>query len=303
MEQPKTAQATEPTASRVGFIRGLKSSAARVEHADPLRLVRRMLAEYGRSQLYEWYKACLIGKVIFDVDGKRGTTTAEALLEAALAGLAAFFGHMPDRYIIAAAHGTDPDHPNGNKLSYRIYVPGVRMRMSDIKARLIRLGLDKNRPFDAAIYGSQQKLRMAGSIKTEDDRRPLKLVDEAGAEIEPTVQLLLDTLVQVVEDQWPLIEEPKEPEEPMKTALAKRSATSTTVAVAVAPEQPPRKRGRPTKDNTLPAEWRDALDSMGFKEVHSKGAFQDARGRGFSFSSTSRASCPCCTREHVSNNW
>ena len=57
--------------------------------------------------------------------------------------------------------------------------------MSDVKARLVRLGLDHNRPFDAAIYGKNQKLRMVGSLKTPQDTRVLRLLAPDGSFAEP----------------------------------------------------------------------------------------------------------------------
>ena len=184
----------------VNFIVGLKSPAARAESATPDRLAHRMRATYGDAQLYEWYKSSIIGKPMFDVDGKADATTAEQLLADALAGITTFFGFTPPDIVIASSHSPPG---TGNKLSYRLFVPGFRMLVADMKKRLVRLGLDKNRPFDGAIYGANQKLRMVGSFKTPDDRRVLALVDR-----EPTEAVLLDTLVQVTDPAWPLIEEP-----------------------------------------------------------------------------------------------
>ena len=290
-----TVMTTEPR--RVAIVCGLKSSAAQVEHADPPRLVRRMSAEYRKSQLYEWYQSTTVGKVAFDVDGKSDTTTAPKLLADALAGVATFFGSMPSRYIITASHGAGPGHYNGDKLSFRIVVAGVRMQMKDVKARLVRLGLDRNRPFDAAIYGANQKLRMAGSIKTQQDKRPLVFIDDRGQELQPTPQLFMDSIVQVVEDEWELLEEPQTSEAVV--------APVTKRVVEKAPDAAPTivKRGRPCKSDTLPSKWRDLLESMGFTEVKSQKAFSNDRGHGYAFSSSSRKECPCCTRSHDSNNW
>ena len=307
----------EPT---VAIVAGLRASAARVEQASPAALVRRMLAEYGRAQLFEWYKASLVGKVVFDVDGKASATTAAALLEAALAALDAFFGVGPDtprpRILIAASHG-DPDAAvNADKLSYRIYVLGFRMRMSDIKRRLLRLRLDDKHggPFDAAIYSANQKLRMAGSIKTPDDPRNLALVDSTGAPREPTAALLMDTLVQVVDDSWPLIEEPTD-----------APALALAPAPTGAPQPRPAKRARtqPTvqPEPAAPESHAAAPEDSRYRVPADRDrAFQLLRDNGFlnpeqvglprSSSLTFRADnrgaahpCPCCANDHDHHNW
>ena len=278
-----------PRRQRPRYVEGLKASAARVEEADADRLVRRMLAAYGLAELYEWYQAITVGKVVFDVDGKASQSTAAALLEAALAGVAAFFGFMPDRVLIASSHG-------GDKLSYRLFVPGYRMQMADIKHRLVRLGLDKNRPFDSAIYGTNQKLRMVGSIKTKQDRRPLKLVDATGADIAPTHELLLDTLVQVVDNDWPLLEEPADPVATTGKRADAPSAPPQDLAICPAPK---RQRGRPPAAASIPSEALQALLDMHFVEPR----FVSATADGFVFDARNRDRCPNCSHDHERQNW
>ena len=288
-------------ATPVQHVEGLKASAARVQSTEASRLVRRMLAHYGRAQLFEWYRAHTVGKPVFDVDGRAADTTATALLAAALAGIDTFFGFRPDRIVISASHG-------GEKLSYRVYVPGYRMRMADQKARLVRLGLDKNRPFDAAIYGSQQKLRMTGSIKTPQDTRVLKLIDAQGKNLLPTEALLLDTLVQVVEEDWPLLTEgssqPTAPTVPAPRAPAPAAPTDPTAPAAHEPPQlalpaPKRQRGRPRKDQSIPADHLPVLREMGFRNPR----FTGARDKGYSFSADNRDRCPNCTHDHERRDW
>ena len=222
----------------VSFIVGLKSPAARAETATPERLAHRMLATYGNAQLYEWYKSSIIGKPMFDVDGKADATTAEQLLADALSGLDRFFGFTPETIVIASSHSPPG---TGNKLSYRLFVPGFRMLASDMKKRLVRLGLDKNRPFDGAIYGANQKLRMVGSFKTPDDRRVLALVDR-----EPTEATLLDTLVQVTDPSWPLLQEPA----PLGPTAGPITALFTPVDPPAAAKPP--KPTKPTKPSKRP---------------------------------------------------
>lgn len=304
------------TAATMTYVVGLKSSAARVQHTQVLALVRRMLAEYGRAQIYEWYQALTIGKVIFDIDGKASATTAPALLLAALDGVRAFFApDPPPRTVLAASHG-------GDKLSFRVYCVGVRMRMSDIKARILRLHLDgrSSGPFDPAIYSANQKLRAVGSLKTPEDARVLKLIDADHHELQPTAELLVDTLVQVVDDSWPLLVEPPEGTTAKPTKITKSSikraapepepkseAAAPSCTVVVAETRQPAKRGRPAKEDTLPATWRELLVNMGFRDVRSLKAFTspDHAESGYSFtaSDATRKDCPCCARTHDSNNW
>ena len=309
-----TANDHGPSPRPVAYAVGLKASAARVEHSQPSALVRRLLHEYGRAQIYEWYQASLIGKVAFDVDGKASSTTATDLLTHALDGVRAFFHpDPPPRILISSSHG-------GEKLSYRIYCVGVRMLIGDVKRRILRLKLDSRTggPFDPAIYSANQKLRTTGSIKTSQDTRVLKLIDDQHRDVQPTLELLLDTLVQVVDDDWPLLEEPVEgarttrkrtavaPVEPPVTTTVTTAETTTETTAETTEETrlvPPAKRGRPMKADTLPSEWKDMLESCGFTEVKSQKAFGNDRGTGYSFSSTSRRECPCCTRPHDSNNW
>ena len=303
---PIATVATEPSAvgePKCGYVVGLKASRARVEHAAPGSLVRRMLAEYGRAQLFEWYQASTVGKVVFDVDGKAGATTAPALLQTALAAVATFFGHMPDGVVIASSHG-------GEKLSYRIFVLGFRMTMSDIKKRIIRLGLDKNRPFDTAIYSANQKLRMVGSIKTPEDARVLKLIDAEHRDVEPTRERLLDTVVQVVDPSWPLLEEPPSIAAGETSTLArKRSSQQQTqetqdLVIEVLEPVVKRPRGRPPNPVQFTEAHSMALAHLGFVNPTPTG--KHSSGEGVNFNADNRTSldpCPCCNLVHTSNQW
>ena len=261
---------------------GLKTSAAMVDTLPIARLARRMLAEYGRGQIYEWIHAHLLCKPVFDVDGKATETTAEALLAAALAGLVTFFGgEMPKGVILAASHG-------GEKLSYRIFVPGYRMR----------LGLDgrSGGPFDPAIYSTNQKLRMPGSIKTPQDTRVLKLIDDQGDDVEPMLELLQATIVQAVEDEWPLLEEAD------NVVAVRPRADIEAVDGAGPPEQPPRKRGRPCKKESIPEGHIAILRDMGFRNPRWTGTGP----KGYWFTVDNRDAehpCPNCTCVHESCKW
>ena len=286
---------TEPERP-VAYTVGIKASAARVEHVPAASLVRRLLAEYGRAQIFEWYQASLIGKVAFDVDGKADTTTAAALLTQALEGVRTFFHpDPPPRTLISSSHG-------GEKLSYRIYCVGVRMLIGDVKRRILRLKLDGRNggPFDPAIYSANQKLRTTGSIKTSQDTRVLKLIDDHHRDVEPTRELLLDTLVQVVDPAWPLLDEPPPgptaATTPAATTLAVRPREDDQVSVAPAPK---RARGRPKKEESIPADALAVLLRMGYVNPR----FVSVRDEGFVFTADNRASCPNCILDHQRQNW
>ena len=286
----------------VSYVVGLKAAARTAQTEHPSALARRMLAEYGTAQLFEWYESSTVGKVVFDVDGKRGNTTAEQLLADALRGVETFFGCVPARILTASSHGSGAG-PGGDKLSFRIFCPGHRMRMSDIKARLVRLGLDGDRPFDSAIYGARQKLRMVGSIKASDDRRPLVLVDDEGQRIPATEALLLDTIVQVVDEAWPLLEEPR---------AAKRRKT------APAPRPPPSAPSAPTAPPVVLSESDDEDDLTPFTFPDPEVAVPLLRRAGFEdvtpirkqsrrgslrFQADRTRPCVCCGRLHERNGF
>ena len=261
--EPPPEPAPEP---RAEFVIGIKASAARVERMLMHRLARRMLAEYGRGQIYEWLHAHLICKPVFDIDGKVEDTTAQALLTDALAALATFFGGaLPPGVIIASSHG-------GDKLSYRLFVPGYRMRLGDIKKRILRLGLDGRAggPFDPAIYGSSQKLRMPGSIKTPQDTRNLKLIDATHHDVEPTLELLLATIVQNVDEAWPLLEEPEEaPKAPPKRTGVRKTAPQVPLEQPLLPQSSPTTSNRTHSDTaaSLQVQLRDEPASKRSKKA------------------------------------
>ena len=296
----------------VRIVAGLKTSLARVETAPATDLAARMSAGYGRLALYEVYKSSSVTKVCFDVDGKAADTDATTLLARAMCGVETFFGRRPDRVVVSSSHG-------GPKLSYRIYVLGYRMKIADQKARLARLGLDERSggPFDAAIYGANQKLRMTGSIKTPDDTRVLALSTPEGVPLDPTqvtCAMLVDTLVQVVDPAWPLLEEPgtgtrKRDAPAVPTAVPTTSAQAQTSAarvgtggpdtrLAVLPA-PKRQRGRPARDASIPAEALRVLIDMHFVEPR----FVSATTQGFVFDARNRDSCPNCGHDHERQNW
>ena len=277
-------------ARRCGYVVGLKASRARVDHVHPDVLVRRMLAEYGWAQLFEWYRKDMIGKVVFDVDGEVSAAagvTARTLLRAALAGVDTFFGFTPARVVIASSHAGEAD---GDKVSFRIFVPGYRMLIADVKKRVLRLELNGKAggPFDPAIYGANQKLRMVGSIKTPEDRRVLKLVDAQQVDVLPTHALLLDTLVQVVDDGWPLLTE--------VVSKCARPIPDTAVAVCPAPK---RQRGRPPKACCIPPDVLAVLLDMHYVEPR----FVSATAEGFAFDAKNRDRCPNCGHDHERQNW
>ena len=291
---------------KCGYVVGLKAPRARVEYVDAGVLVRRMLAEYGRAQLFEWYQAAMIGKIVFDVDGHvhlPSGTTAQSLLQAALRAVDAFFGFTPADVVVASSHAGVSD---GDKLSYRIFVPGFRMALTDVKKRILRLGLDGKAggPFDPAIYGANQKLRCVGSIKTPDDRRVLKLIDADHNDVQPTADLLRATLVQEVDAAWPLLTETTPPSADALPNVAVRKrlqpvpAVADEAQVAVCPA-PKRQRGRPPKDSSIPPDVLAILLDMHFVDPRFVAATPD----GFAFDAKNRDRCPNCVHDHTRQNW
>ena len=271
-------------------------------------LVAKILIRYKNISFYEWLHAADVGRVYFDVDGKASETTAEALLETALAGVVAFLELPPDsppaRLSICDSHG-------GNKLSFRIFLRDYKMVIGDQKRRLKRLGLDKNRPFDDAVYGKNQKLRMVGSYKTPDDKRVLDLLDRGC----PTEQSILDTIVQHVTDDMVLLTEPDT--QPSTQKQAPKQPT---------PQQPSRKRAQPepsagddtvllADDDSVPmvvareypatrapsdtARAERLLSAAGFKDVT---WLSTVRPQSATFS-CDRSKCVCCSGQHDSQNW
>ena len=275
--------------AEVRYTVGLKSSkrAARVTTLHDF--LSQLIHGYGRVQLYEWFEEATVGKPAFDVDAKLSAGhTAQALLPAALAALDVFFGTRPETVIVASSHG-------GDKLSFRFFVPGFRMRVGDIKARILRMGLGNRTggPFDTAIYGATQKLRCVGSIKTAEDARPLILIDPVtGAPIGPTLEMLRDTLVQAADPTWPLLEEPA------YVAPRGRQRPPDPGCLEVAPV-PKRQRGRPPKAETIPADLLRALIDMGFKEPR----FVGTSDEGVIFDARNRDTCPNCGHDHESQHW
>ena len=308
---------TDGWTQSLSYVVGLKSSAARVEQATVPAFLRRMLAEYGRAQIFEWYQALTVGKVVFDVDGKASETTADALLLAALDAVRAFFApDEPPRIVLASSHG-------GPKLSYRVYCVGVRMRMKDVKARILRLGLDgrSGGPFDTAIYSANQKLRAAGSIKTPADARVLKLIDDRQNDLPPTVDLLRDTLVQVVDASWPLLEEDATP--PPRAPPTKRARAEALPAppTADAPSKRPRSGGRrsdvaeETEEEEeeepqmavggycMPEDRARALRLLADNGFVNPRFVGRPRTTSLTLKADNQARCPCCALDHEAHNW
>ena len=287
------------------YVIGLKASAARVDRVPVHSLARRMLAEYGRGQIYEWIHAYTVGLPVFDVDGQTTDTDARSLLAHALDGVRTFFlGDMPP-VIIASSHG-------GSKLSYRILVPGFRMRLSDVKKRILRLGLDDKSggPFDPAIYGVNQKLRMPGSFKTPQDARVLKLIATDGADVEPTLDLMLSCIVQNVDAAWPLLAEDELPTRKRKAAAAPTHetilpATLPAPPAARRPESPPQQPSQQSSRHSShpPTDICKAeriLQTAGFKDVTWLGS---TRPESATFTCR-REVCACCrVNTHDRQNW
>ena len=289
-----------------GITTKLDPTTIKTEHAE--RVARDVAAYFGRLEYYEVLYADHLAKPYFDVDASTADTTADDLLARARDGLAAFFDGTLPAHTVIQAHG-------GPKLSFHFTVPGFRMRISDIKERARARGLlsRDGGPFDGAVYSARQKYRMIGSRKKRGDDRVLRPLDDSV----PGYCMTLDCLVQVIDDAWPLLSADGTQAQAsvalggthaaIQAAHAgkrDRTVDTTPVEAALTEAAPaPKKRGRARKEDTLPPAYRQVLDDMGFKDIASKSAFADPRGQGFSFSSSSRRACPCCAREHTSNNW
>ena len=267
----------------ISFTESIRTPANAVSTLALLLLVAKVILDFGKISLYEWLHAADVGKVYFDVDGKAAETTAEALLETALQGVKVFMGDLPQpRLSICESHG------NG-KLSYRIFLPDYKMTIADQKRRLQRLGLDKNRPFDAAVYGTNQKLRMVGSFKKPDDRRVLKFLDGSA----PTEQNIMDTIVQYTTPDMTLLTEPTAtapPTPPPSNAAPATTSASTSASIPAS--------------HILPAAMSDALHSFGFVNV--RPLKRSPNFKGFLFDCNNRTKdlpCPCCRNVHENNGF
>ena len=280
----------------INFTKSLKASAKEVLTKNIHLFVNVLIKFWGQVSIYEWLHAVDVAKVYFDVDGKASETTAEALLADAHSGVRLFLGIGPDdplpRMMTMFSHG-------GDKLSYRLVLPDYRMKIADQKKRLVRLDLDKNRPFDAAVYGVNQKLRTAGSYKTKDVRRVMDLQREGPL----TDADVVDTVVQHVTDEMELLTEAADTANAPSTSSAAPMAPSTSSAPpTTSTDTAPRKRGRRSVSDTIPQIIRTLLEAVGFRDVRS----QDSTEQGYNFTSANRTTanpCPCCPHIHDSNRY
>ena len=287
----------------VRCVEGLQAHAADVKTRPADELVRTLVAHCGKIDMFEWLLADQVVKPYFDVDARTADTTHDDLLALALEGVAAFFNCSPE-VVIAQSHG-------GDKLSLRLYVPGYRMVMGDIKTRMLELGLDARHggPFDSAVYNARQKLRTICSYKTPSDRRVLLPLDGST----PGFQMVRDTLVQVVDDGWPLlpaaVTDSPEAQARVTPGLSraqtrKRLAADPTdalsgptdVAIRAAPK---RHRGRPAARESIPADALRVLLDMHFQDPR----FVSTTAEGFVFDARNRDRCPNCTHDHERQNW
>lgn len=274
--------------SSVCYALDLKASKKEFRTGTAGQLVRLLLDRYGSAQTYEVYTDATEGTLVFDVDGDARNTDAATLQAAALVGIDTFLGGLPAHNMLTAtAHG-DPD-AGSHKLSFRFFLPDYRMKMSHVKARMERLGLDKNRPFDAAIYGKTQKLRLPGSIKTASDRRPLMLVDRDGSYLrEPTAELLLDCIVQVPRENAQLLHEPA-------LATIDKYANKKTRREQASSSPDWQNRVKPGCRKAT----EDALRRAGFRGI----SWLNDRNQTFTFSCDRSTPCPCCGNSHARQQW
>ena len=285
---------------RVAFVWGLKAKKQQVKHIHVEGLVTQLVDSYSAAsaEIYEVLVDSRRGIVYFDVDAERSSIAEDALLARCHGCLSRFFadvaGFHLDHLITATSHGD-------RKWSFRFYCDSVVATPAEIKQRIqaLELSAPKGGVFDEAVYGSFQKLRAVGSIKTPADPRQLRLVGVPEGDRDALRTALARTIIQQVPPGARRLEASPEP----------ASVTANVAAITTGKRRPhatmeaPRKRGRPRKEDTLPPEWRQVLDNLGFANIHAMGSFADARGSGFGFSADNRRDCPCCANPHDSNNW
>ena len=294
-------QPSDAPDDRVAFVNGLKASAKQVKRAAFDSYVDQIASRYaaGRAEVYEWLTNLRIGIVYFDVDAVRGDTTEAALLARCKQCLRDFFGDVPDydferQIVTATSHGAA-------KWSFRFYNASVVATPKDIKKRiqLLNLSVPLGGVFDEAVYGSQQKLRAVGSIKTPEDARQLRLVGVPLHDDDALRSALARTVIQQVPPDATRLPEP---------VLPPRSHKRKAAPVAAGPAPPPVKRvartgGRRPTDAEKP-ELARLLQEAGFGCV----TFHDnPRERSLTFQAINHGeefgTCPCCAGTHERHNW
>ena len=282
----------------ISFTRSITASAAQVEQLDLDSFVRLLRDHWGstRVQIYEWLAGNPLVRVYFDVDGKTSSTTAEALMDACRAGLAAFFHDQPDfdldaDILFATSHG-------GAKLSIRAYASAYVMHVADIKKRIRALGLGNKDGgvFDEAVYSTRQKIRAVGAIKSPTDARVLAIPD--GEDVPLYV-------IQHVPEDAAHITAPTQPRPQPRGR--KRDAPDQAPQPAVEEEQPDgssEDEDDPSATGFVRPDMQEAaalLTAAGFQDV----SFADKQRRRHSlrFVASRTRPCVCCGNHHERNAW
>ena len=286
----------------VAHVSGLKASSKSVKHLDSVPYLDLLHAAYGTGQIYEWLCSQDLGIVYFDVDGKRTgphTPEEQTLLARSKDCLTTFFSDIADysfdTHIVVATSHSD------TKLSFRFYCDRVVATPAEIKKRLKHLNLTSKLGgvFDEAVYGTKQKLRAVGSIKTPDDARVLAL----DCAPDRRRDLLARTIIQ------------QTPTSPVHLPdTTKRKATAPTV-------QPPPKRPGRGRDGVAPADPDSAEEDSirdGFRaptdrpralRLLAENGFRSPtfvglpRANSLTFRADNRGECPCCGQAHDKHNW
>ena len=281
---------------QVHFTRSLKASAQQVERVPAPEFVRLLNSHWGSTtvQLYEWLAGNPLVRVYFDVDGKTPDTTAGDLMARCRAGLAAFFHDQPDFDIeadvmFATSHG-------GTKLSIRAYAPNHAMHVADIKKRIqaLRLGNRDGGVFDEAVYGTRQKIRAPGAIKSPQDARVLDIVGDRESLPYYVIQEVPQDALRV----------------PVPQAAASTRRTSRKPAEKRAAEAPPVDVDSASDDegHSTPGFTRPDLPTAtallaagGFRHVHFD--VKNSRSRSLRFLADRARPCACCGHLHERNGW
>ena len=303
------------------WTQSIKSAAKDAAEDSVDHLVGLITRKWRKHNFCEWLPNHPLTTTYFDADKRIDGTEEDideaiaALLRRCMEALAIFFADQPtftlESVIWGTSHGPKPG--GKYKLSFRAYVPRFCMHVDQIKLRLQRLGLctPAGEPFDHAPYGVNQKLRMFGSFKANDDRRILQLMGSPEEEI-PDDDVIRGTIVQNVGRDAIRIEEvvakapakrkagpaPKPGKRSAKQPLAIAAAVDEEVVDTPGPVEPVLKRGRPFAKDVLPAHVRAALEATGFKEI--RGTQKTEAGWHFD---CCRKSCPLCMGAHDSNQF
>ena len=124
----------------------------------------------------------------------------------------ALLGALPVSYKVAERHGFCAAKGRW-KLSFRPYVSGIRIRYPDIPRLLAEQGANADGFWDVAVYKpGEQLVGCVNGVKGAQDRRILRpqLVPDSDSpaprDATRDTEHIVDYLIQVVDDTWPIIQ-------------------------------------------------------------------------------------------------